>query len=115
MTLSPGGRHQVDDLLAKLAAADVRLSVRGIRIALDAPNEALTPELIDSIKEHHAALREHLQLHGPCLRCGSEEHIDVPIHGGRSIRRDCARCHQTKGFSVWKPSPALPPNLESRS
>jgi hypothetical protein len=108
MTLSPGERDHLDDLLAKLAAADVRLSLRGIRIVVDAPNEALTPDLIDSIKEHHAVLQEHLRLHGPCSRCCSEDYIDVPIHDGRSMRRDCACCHQTKGFSVWNPSPALP-------
>ncbi len=27
-----------------------------------------------------------------CRRCGSTRYVDVPIHGGRSIRRDCARC-----------------------
>jgi hypothetical protein len=38
---------------------------------------------------------------GACDRCGAVEYCDVPIHGGESARRDCARCGRTHGFSVW--------------
>ena len=34
-------------------------------------------------------------------RCGSTRHRDVPIHNGRSARRDCARCGRFLGFPVW--------------
>ncbi len=40
---------------------------------------------------------------GICERCGSDQHKDFPIHGGRSIRRDCAQCGRTIGFSRWQP------------
>jgi len=38
-----------------------------------------------------------------CDRCGSDQHRDFPIHGGRSIRRDCGRCGRTLGFLKWQP------------
>ena len=34
-------------------------------------------------------------------RCGSEKFVDVKIHGGESVRRDCARCGRFFGFPVW--------------
>ena len=37
---------------------------------------------------------------GVC-RCGSQHHHDVKIHGGQSIRRDCARCERFLRFVVW--------------
>jgi hypothetical protein len=33
--------------------------------------------------------------------CGSTQWRDVPIHGGRSIRRDCARCGRFIAFPLW--------------
>lgn len=35
-----------------------------------------------------------------CPKCGPREFVDVPIHGGRSTRRDCA-CGRTLGFPRW--------------
>jgi hypothetical protein len=37
--------------------------------------------------------------------CGSTKWRDVPIHGGRSIRRDCARCGRFLGFPLWYGQP----------
>lgn len=43
---------------------------------------------------------------GPrCARCGSTDRRDVPIHGGRSARSDCARCGHFIGFARWNPPP----------
>ena len=39
-------------------------------------------------------------------RCGSQKFLDVRIHGGQSIRRDCARCSRTVGFPIWYGRPA---------
>lgn len=36
----------------------------------------------------------------PC-RCGSSFGVDVPIHGGKSVRRDCAKCNKFISFPVW--------------
>jgi len=36
-----------------------------------------------------------------CHRCGSRKFIDVPIHGGRSSRRDCAKCDAFICFVRW--------------
>ena len=40
---------------------------------------------------------------GACDRCGATKHKSIPIHDGRSIRRDCANCGRTHGFSEWNP------------
>lgn len=37
----------------------------------------------------------------PICRCGSTTWRDVPIHGGRSVRRDCGRCGRFLDFPVW--------------
>jgi hypothetical protein len=37
----------------------------------------------------------------PCDRCHSTDFVDTSIHGGRSIRRDCAQCGLTIGFPMW--------------
>ncbi|QDV77055.1 hypothetical protein [Botrimarina mediterranea] len=40
---------------------------------------------------------------GPrCDRCGGVEFVEVPTHGGASVRRDCGRCGRTWGFPVWR-------------
>ena len=36
-----------------------------------------------------------------CNRCGSEDYHDTPIHGGRSTRRDCAKCRRFMGWPRW--------------
>jgi hypothetical protein len=41
-----------------------------------------------------------------CDRCGSTEYRDVPIHGGRSTRRDCASCSRFLGWPKWYDAPA---------
>ena len=40
-----------------------------------------------------------------CDRCLSTETTDQPIHGGRSIRRDCAVCGRFRKFTVWNGDP----------
>lgn len=40
------------------------------------------------------------QAGGGC-RCGATEWVDVPIHGGRSARRECAGCGKFVTFSLW--------------
>ena len=36
-----------------------------------------------------------------CDRCGSTETVDSTIHGGASIRRDCAACGRFRKFTLW--------------
>ncbi len=38
---------------------------------------------------------------GACDRCGAMEYRDVPIHGGRSTRRDCAQCGRFRSWPTW--------------
>jgi hypothetical protein len=41
----------------------------------------------------------------PCRRCGSSRFVDVPIHKGASLRRDCAECGRFIGFPLWHGRP----------
>ena len=36
-----------------------------------------------------------------CDRCLSTESVDVPIHGGQSLRRDCVQCQRFLGWPRW--------------
>ena len=45
-------------------------------------------------------------LKGGCPRCRSDKIIDVAIHGGQSVRRDCGHCGRTVGFPVWYGTPS---------
>ena len=40
-----------------------------------------------------------------CPRCRYAAYVDVPIHDGRSVRRDCARCGRFLAFPVWYGKP----------
>jgi hypothetical protein len=86
------------DLLAELAACAVRLvpSNDGLRLGIQPP-DGLTPEMRQAIIEHKRALLDLLR----CDRCGSTQCRDVPIHGGRSTRRDCLRCGRFMGWPHW--------------
>jgi hypothetical protein len=43
---------------------------------------------------------------GPRCRCGCQQSVDVPIHGGQSIRRDCQKCGRFISFSLWYGKPS---------
>jgi hypothetical protein len=113
------------DILHELARLGVRIENDG-----EAPLRIVAPKgrLTDSLK---AAIRKNLQeLHrelskpaqaivvhslanqepdGPkCTRCGSTDRVEVPIHAGRSIRRDCGKCGFPCGHSVWYGKPVPP-------
>ncbi len=103
----------ISGLLADCEALGVRLAaaVDG-GLTIDAPQHALTPGLLGRLKAHKAEL---LTMLGPpsltsddfakptttVCRCGSTTWVDVSIHAGRSIRRDCGRCGRFLGFPVW--------------
>ena len=36
-----------------------------------------------------------------CDSCRSTDYLDVDIHSGQSVRRDCAQCNRTLGFPKW--------------
>ena len=37
-----------------------------------------------------------------CPRCRSTDYIDIEVHDGQSLRRDCAQCQLAYGFSRWQ-------------
>jgi len=113
----------LEKLIADCDAQGIRLAPVGDGgLTIDAPQAALTPELLNRLKAHKAELLamlrpapeaaaepvgdshvpvEILQRAKPVCRCGSTTWRDVPIHGGRSNRRDCGRCGRFLGFPVW--------------
>jgi hypothetical protein len=40
-----------------------------------------------------------------CDRCRSTETVEQTIHGGRSVRLDCAACGRFRKFVVWNGDP----------
>ncbi|MCO6047950.1 AAA family ATPase [Aeoliella sp. ICT_H6.2] len=76
--------------------------------ATDCANNA--PESTEYAKENALAHTGETVAHSgetdvpACSRCGSIVLREVPIHDGRSIRRDCSCCGKTVDFSVWQPA-----------
>ena len=84
------------DLLTECAAKGIRLLPADYdRLTIDGPSHAITPEIVAGLTAHKAEI-----LATRC-RCGSTTFRDVPIHKGRSIRRDCVRCGHFVAFLVW--------------
>jgi hypothetical protein len=99
--------------------------VRGIRLrpagdgglTIDAPQAALTPDMVERLTIHKAELMALLRptpkvappqpvptmkpTAKPVCRCGSTSWRDVPIHDGKSVRRDCSKCRRFIGFPLW--------------
>lgn len=112
-----GGAMTAADLLAELGRRGIQVEAHGDRLRYR-PRSAVTPELAQRLKSHK---RELLAILGDaggvggrnpaglgvgsaqavCSRCGSGSYVDVPIHGGRSLRRDCRRCGRFIAFVVW--------------
>jgi hypothetical protein len=115
------------DLLAECDAHGIRLALAdGGGLEIDAPQNALTPELLARLKAHKAELLavlrpapsteakpeianhrpvQKLQKPKPVCRCGSTTWRDVVLshapHNGTTIRRDCAGCGRFLDFPVW--------------
>jgi len=109
------------ELLADCDAHDVRLVLAGNdNLMIDAPRNALTPDLLARLRAHKAELLALLRpmpdvapappvaardapgkSTTPVCRCGSTTWRDVPIHDGQSVRRDCAGCGRFIDFPVW--------------
>lgn len=108
--------NPVSQLLATCDSLGIRLlpDVDG-GLSIDAPQDALTPELLQQLVATKVDLlaqlaAEQLQTETPTsataaaiasCRCGSTTWQDVLIHDGRSTRRDCARCGRFIDFSRW--------------
>jgi hypothetical protein len=102
------------ELMSECLTLGIRLNVtRDGRVAIDAPKDALSPELLERVRTHKAELLEKLGTKGPCnaakpvCRCGSTTWRDVAIHDGQSTRRDCAKCGRFIDFSYWYGTIAL--------
>jgi len=107
------------ELLMDLGRLGIRLEADGERLRYH-PRSALTPDLMVRLKAHKPALLAMLRptpAAGPALpvatrdatvksakpvcRCGSRTWRDVPVRGGKSVRRDCGRCGRFLDFPVW--------------
>ena len=109
-------------LLADCKARGVDLALSGDDgLVIDGPELELTPSLLARLKANKRELRAALlgnthELGNICelgntlkagnirtqiCRCGSTTWRDVTIHGGRSVRRDCAKCGRFLVFVIW--------------
>ena len=100
-----GGNVSAAELMANLARLGIRLEADANRL-LYWPRSAVTPDLAERVKAHKgellAILRPSVEAQSiTCARCRSVEFRDTPIHGGHSVRRDCARCGRFIDFPKW--------------
>lgn len=96
----------VRELLADLQAQGFSVEVRGIRVVIS-PACRITDQLAERIRKLRGPLASVVRLIANCERCGSDEVVDVPVHDGLSLRRDCATCGATLGFPNWYGSNAI--------
>jgi len=63
----------VQTFLTEASRSGLRLSVHGEKLDVDAPKDALTPDVMEFMKQHKPeiveALKDHLP-HGSCFQCG---------------------------------------------
>jgi hypothetical protein len=113
------------DILFELARLGVRIENDGeAPLRIVAPRGRLTEALKAAIRRNLLGIHQELAkpaqpivVHplanqgadGPkCTRCGSTDRVEVPIHAGQSVRRDCGRCGFPCGHSVWYGKPVPP-------
>jgi len=101
LTVDAPGVGLTDDLLAQL-----RAHKQDILKAIEEPTASVrdceSPDL-EFNGQHRQTRTCETKNHslGAMCRCGATTWRDVLIHGGRSIRRDCATCGRFLDFPVW--------------
>ena len=106
--------NHLAELLADCDACGIRLlPASNGGLAINAPQDTLTPDLLNRLKAHKSAILSQLQAipsatfavtSAPAksiCRCGSTVSRDIPIHDGQSQRRECARCGRFLNFPNW--------------
>jgi hypothetical protein len=111
-------------LLQEARAAGLAVNVEGDKLVIRGPRraEAVAMRLLKYKPDVLAALRGEQASTWPpvwvgrqikagrqtspstsqvCPRCKAQEHVDHEIHGGASVRRDCARCGRFRSFPKW--------------
>lgn len=69
------------------------------------PVDAMDEILLERIQQSWSKISERLRAKHKdtiCQRCGSIEHVEIPIHEGKAVRRDCAKCGRFITFPLWK-------------
>ncbi len=113
--------NDLSELLADCDARGIRLYPAGDGgLTIDAPQAALTPDMVARLKAYKAELLALLRPAAavqaqpmPTMkptakavcRCGGAAWRDVPIHDGQSVRRDCDNCGRFINFPVWYGKP----------
>jgi hypothetical protein len=88
-------------LLADLSRRGIKLEARGAQLRFH-PKTVVGPRLLLTLRRHKAELLALLQGKPvPCPRCRATGTLDVAIHDGQSVRRDCAQCGRFVEFAVW--------------
>ncbi len=92
-------------LMEKIRSNGIRLSMGSDRtLSVDYPADFADSELQDLIRAFKPEIVKHLRhanRNTVCEKCGTGETVEVPIHAGRSIRLDCARCGRFMRFGTW--------------
>jgi len=66
---------KAQDFLRQSLRRGIQLSVQGDKLDIDAPNSALTPDVMEFMRQHKSEIIEILTAplpHGSCYKCGSD-------------------------------------------
>jgi hypothetical protein len=116
---APEPRRRPKTILAAIRNAGGNVTNVGDRLVLDLPDD-LDEQLLTELDRSRDDVLAHLQRtdwEDPfprhrdrhdlpagvdcCDRCGATETVSSTIHGGESVRQDCARCGRHRRFSRW--------------
>ena len=82
-------------LLCGLSARGVRVLVRGERLSLRGPEDVLTTDVTQRLRQHRPAILEAARGCPKCIECGAAIFEPTAWWDGKPVHRDC-------GEAAWR-------------
>lgn len=100
LRLAPGGRQGLESDAIEFRPKSRQIPGRTWWVPYGSRHEDLPGPNGETTPPEFSQSRA-IDFEAPECPCGESATIDVPIHGGRSIRADCARCRRFRRFKLW--------------
>jgi hypothetical protein len=85
-------------LLRELSARGVRVLVRGERLSLRGPEDVLTTDFTQRLRQHRPAILEAARHCPKCIECGAAIFEPTAWWGGEPVHRDCGEAAWRRGW-----------------